>query len=867
MTAKQEPEILNIFTLLTEGEYIIPLYQRAYSWCQPEIEQLLNDVFEKFRTEPSSGYYIGSLIVAKDKNGSFQIIDGQQRHTTLTLIHIVVNHLFETNASSGTKINLRYEGRSASELMIAEYAADYNLANTVDDRHEKLSSINVALKVVKRFFELKLKYNDLATMTAFINYLFRQVFIIRIPLPPTTNLNQYFEIMNNRGEQLEAHEILKAKFLETLKGKDDTVREQFAVAWDACSQMDKYIQACFPVHLRTGVFGDDLLAIPQHYLQNTTGSSQLFFSDDTEDELQHILSRTSSGNLDKTETPVVSKFRSIINFPNFLLQTLRLHLSDNDVSLDDKKLLQEFGCTYKSTRELPDAIAFINDLLYYRTCFDRYIIKREEAQDGTSWKILRFKEIDSNYVNVFDQPQNVIMIQAMLEVSFSSNNFKNWLQNILALFKTSSVKDAETFYSELQNIAEILFRQTHKNLNNGTGTPIYLFNYLDFRLWQIYKAINSPSIYVSETVLRQIENKSAIFRTFRFRQGNSVEHIAPQRPDNDHDAHVANLNHFGNLCLISRSSNSKYSNSVFDGKKTYFKSDEEHNRVESLKQALIFSNSQWGDKEIIDHGADMASILYKEKIMRSLDDLIQYLVSMYPQEFSPDPRYLFRGERTVYWPSSMTTYSRNLDKKPFIEDVNYLLFGFNRFVDFQYQSHSLYLFLREAIYDIGVVSPEQYEAEIDLFIAGIFQHYGFDTSLLDLTDDIQIAANFAAFGKVGDVGQIMVIESNKIEGHYYNLKSQPGNRASRQNAYGLLGTTQLDLKSDEFQNKYQPKWFKFILTESDKEKYTNSEMLAVENDSVIPLILDWWDTIGKQDQKAATEAKNYLEQKIAVLRN
>lgn len=68
-------------------------------------------------------------------------------------------------------------------------------------------------------------------------------------MPEDTDLNHYFEIMNNRGEQLEKHEILKSKFLEILNELEVEERELalsvFNLIWEACSNMEKYIQYGF----------------------------------------------------------------------------------------------------------------------------------------------------------------------------------------------------------------------------------------------------------------------------------------------------------------------------------------------------------------------------------------------------------------------------------------------------------------------------------------------------------------------------------------------------------------------------------------------------------------------------------------------
>jgi uncharacterized protein with ParB-like and HNH nuclease domain len=68
-------------------KYIVPLYQRNFAWRRNEIEQLLQDVYEAYSKSRGEGYYfIGSLVVLKRVNGDYEVIDGQQRLTTLSLI-------------------------------------------------------------------------------------------------------------------------------------------------------------------------------------------------------------------------------------------------------------------------------------------------------------------------------------------------------------------------------------------------------------------------------------------------------------------------------------------------------------------------------------------------------------------------------------------------------------------------------------------------------------------------------------------------------------------------------------------------------------------------------------------------------------
>lgn len=68
------------------AQYVIPRYQRAYAWEYDEIVQLIEDIYDA--ASDDSNYYIGTLIVYKTKDDpeTYEVIDGQQRLTTLYLL-------------------------------------------------------------------------------------------------------------------------------------------------------------------------------------------------------------------------------------------------------------------------------------------------------------------------------------------------------------------------------------------------------------------------------------------------------------------------------------------------------------------------------------------------------------------------------------------------------------------------------------------------------------------------------------------------------------------------------------------------------------------------------------------------------------
>ena len=80
---------LSVREFLSEGRYVIPIYQRNYDWGEKETLQLIEDVADYAKEDCNRNYYIGSAIVfIRNNNGQeyFETIDGQQRLTTLTIL-------------------------------------------------------------------------------------------------------------------------------------------------------------------------------------------------------------------------------------------------------------------------------------------------------------------------------------------------------------------------------------------------------------------------------------------------------------------------------------------------------------------------------------------------------------------------------------------------------------------------------------------------------------------------------------------------------------------------------------------------------------------------------------------------------------
>ena len=597
----KEPIELTINELLNgkdDAKYLIPLYQRNYAWEEKEIEQLLQDIIDK-SSDIDSKYYLGTLIVdEKIRNNEtiFEIIDGQQRHTTLTLINAYIN--FENTKKS----NLFYEARPEVEKYL-ESIFKFDNSNYHVEIGNSINTIKQGFDIIKKFFKSKkdLKEQEI-NENEFRNYFENKTVIIRVNVPKDTDINHYFEVMNTRGIQLEKHQILKAAFIEKIKDNEN-ISILFGRIWDACSNMENYIQYNFDSNLRKNIFGENLTNFPIMIEDMILGIR----TNDTllDSSLLAILSSDiKKENIDNEKNnSSESKYSSIIDFPNFLLQVLKLHDSNKKVSLDDKNLLNSFG--YATENELPNSIEFINSLLKYRTLFDRYFIKRELNNSGeNNWIIRKPANKDDDYlINTFEKEDNdkIKMIQSMFQVSYPTNSYKNWLLDALKFFKDDKIDiNSNAFYDAIFRIATTNYSKNTDWEYNGVGISNFTFNYLDFILW-----LNQEKIVIKNEYKK-------LFDSFKFSQRTSVEHVFAQKnilllnADSEYEREKT-LNSFGNLCLINNGSNSKYSDYYFDAKKQQF---EERKNVESLKQVLMFSYDTWNTEQIANHHREMLELLH-----------------------------------------------------------------------------------------------------------------------------------------------------------------------------------------------------------------------------------------------------------------
>ena len=599
---------LSVDCLLNEDSYAIPLYQRNFSWTYDEIEQLLNDVADAFQ-EKRDNYYIGTLVV-NEENGLFKIIDGQQRTTALNLIALVLKNEF--NFDKLEAVNLTFPARRRSNENIQNLFINEKISE--DDENELTRGYRHAKDALKKVLgERQLEPQS------FVDYLFENVIIFRSILPEDLDLNLYFERFNSRGEQLEAHEILKAQMMAKF-GENQETAEKFARIWDACAEFDKPVASQFKMRRkradsfqeRERIFGWHFSNYSFHNIYD-----DIDFYQNERRKLSDILGKKVNEKIIEVEKDF-GDYTQVIDFPTFLLQVLAIWESADisEVQLDDKKLLTLFDIKNKNQTWV---IKFSEFLLRMKHIFDNFIVRNSNMdsssrnkdewflQKGTYYEYQPNGKAKEHYIveerftkNTFSDSeinQNIILLQSMFAVTFTANRDSRWLYEILQfLFENIEELNDQEFAIRFKDFLEKMAVRyaegrlfTEEDIIKKYGDiPVYAFNFIDYILWKNREELGR-------------EYKGVKFDHFKFAYRRSIEHWFPQHPNSDERVEKMDdqfLHSFGNLCIITDSQNSKFGNLVPSAKYKQWEGIFDRQSLKLQIMASITEKTKWESDQI-----------------------------------------------------------------------------------------------------------------------------------------------------------------------------------------------------------------------------------------------------------------------------
>jgi len=256
-----KPEAKTIKKIFGDSDsyYIIPDYQRPYSWENEQIEQLWDDIVSAME-DGEETYFLGPIILIKTNEG-FEVVDGQQRLTTLTILFCVLRDLYFKNDNNiinsirsliDQKYRLRlitqlhYQNEFEEEILKGiKFPQDLSFSE-----RRKNKFINAAL-----IFKDKLKELDDEKRKEFVNYVLDRVIMISIVCSNKSYAIKLFQILNTRGLDLSPADLIKSylygqcaenkrnQFIETwrqIEGLSDQIEEPIT---DLLTYYEYYILA------------------------------------------------------------------------------------------------------------------------------------------------------------------------------------------------------------------------------------------------------------------------------------------------------------------------------------------------------------------------------------------------------------------------------------------------------------------------------------------------------------------------------------------------------------------------------------------------------------------------------------------------
>lgn len=508
--------------------YVVPDYQREYVWEEAQVEQLLRDI----RTEQLDGgdaeYFIGSIVVCPRKDGAFDLIDGQQRTTTLFVTLCAIRDrlqaLGESQIASISKL-IADTGSDAEGNDIFRVRLDPQYADAGDvfgklqqgiappiAGTRSMRNVAIAYATIQRFLEGELG-GDPAAVRKFYAYLVDKVKLIRIRTDSLARALKIFETINDRGRGLDAMDLLKnLLFIQAAPAEFEKLKD----SWKALS--DALYNA-----------GEKPLRFLRYYLFATYGVTKL-----REDELYAWLSANDAKvGYSKDPLGFVATLRealaSYLHFLDGLGPDGKPHVSLEAISLLAGRATRQHLILLLAARNLPDPVfeALCRDV---EALLVAYLVTRTPS-----------REFESLFPDWAVRIANVTTLEA----------YRAFAETTLVVRRAEL---AGRFYREMVAL-------------NGTALRQYQLRYLLAKLTQ------------HVDLLAYGRDSEGCRWLSRYTDGSNIhiEHILPQTPDDAVRAEFGEgagdydlLWSIGNLALAERSINSSLGRRPYSAKRPVY---------------------------------------------------------------------------------------------------------------------------------------------------------------------------------------------------------------------------------------------------------------------------------------------------------
>lgn len=297
-----ETKSLTIDELFRDAKsfYQMPVYQRPYRWKDKEIDALWDDLMNAY-DKNETDYFLGAFVLAKPERGRYSnVIDGQQRLTTLTILFCIIRDCFPnfnqnaddedelatTNQTIEDSIfgiggeRIRFRTHYSAQSDFAEYitkkgATEQNYEKPsnkeLNKENPKYKFINAVVNIKEKLEELS-EHKDSNKFSEFIDFIFRKVQIVSINCVNEDTAITLFQVINTAGLDLAPSDLIKSFLMSKIdcedKEKEDQDKKQFMSDWQLIEKMAD----------RSEISLNDLFSIYQYYALTHKHTKNLYLS-------------------------------------------------------------------------------------------------------------------------------------------------------------------------------------------------------------------------------------------------------------------------------------------------------------------------------------------------------------------------------------------------------------------------------------------------------------------------------------------------------------------------------------------------------------------------------------------------------------
>ena len=514
-----------IIVLFRDFWFNIPSYQRPYVWGEDNINELLDDILYAFENDSQDTYFMGALVLQNKENDEYDILDGQQRLTTLALLlatirdnikvektkKVLQDHLFQEDDETADipsrnrfTFNIRNEVQRFFEEYIIKENGTFNIEKALEDEQFKnnisiknmVAVVQVIRKRLEEIFGEQLSLENISgtSLLEFIKFIRNKLIFAYICSDTREQAFRLFTILNNRGIPLTTADILKSLNLD--KVQDEIKRNEYAKKWEELEEQygdkfDRFLNFIRTIKLKEKARKNLL----EEFEEKVYGKVMNY----GKESIDYILK--TSENYDK-----------LINLTS-------------DFNNEYKNLINIMKVGFNSEDWIPP-------LLYYYEKFN--------TQGLVEFLKLLDNKFMGDWINKETPTKRLENMNKILKAIEIGENYNDILNN------------KNLFSFDINNF---------KNIINGN---IFGERYCKYLLLKIeYLSLDSEVAYIG--------NYKNI----------SIEHVLPQNPKEDSEWRVKFSNEdreewtnkLGNLILLTKRKNSKLSNLEFKDKKKKYIAD------------------------------------------------------------------------------------------------------------------------------------------------------------------------------------------------------------------------------------------------------------------------------------------------------